>query len=1223
MTMSTPVADDGILASSASWRVRDAAENLLARRGLRSTSLLDGKIDNDEIIFDTELMAISKYFDVDTCQARLRRDKTPIVKLALDAAASAILENLHKADDDESEKTTQVLEENNNSSSSSNNKKMLPTLLEDMERLQEMRVESMERSHANRDLGKRKIAAAKEQEKERTIKGQKGGTNPKKGTSPKAARATPDNPTSEGGPKILQQVKAEDTTAMSSLAKNSKRADAAVASKSVKTEVSVGSNAGGTPAANANTAKNKQQSSSSSSSSSPRKTPPAPPKFTRNTPASSSSALETRLTGSRAILCTAANVAFDSLTPAFQEWEVMDVADVPQNPATTTKVKSESSSNAIIGESSKIEEDSKTKSANVPNMGPVIIEAQTLGKRIGNVVTNAVRRSRRRFRFRKDNIRFRDKNNAISIIDDGKDAESLRKKRDSGFRILENPFAWKDSDDDETVVDLRDVSPMETDESATIVTADSNSVMDSNNISETWGKVCIPRLLSILQTGVGNAILHDVMWSTRYCRIANLLHEISLMTPDKSNVKDMDDFARMDATTDQNFGPHLIVTVAPDVDKFSKEFRAPNSHLRLMSTVDESSLRALPYKGSKKERRELRKRFPHATGLEDASFHVIVVSYADFLADYVHFCQTPFEVVILDDGVSWMAAAHNDPNSPIATVWEDALFSKNDHQMGLAGTRLNDWDYSADAIDEETLKDVWIGLTARHRLVTSSKLRVEHPRNPADFLPVPSLLSFALPHFADAVKEEWDRSRISNDASSMSHFRKLLTRSVVVHDPNSSSIVVKAEEGEPPPPQSSSSIYDLAMKTLMGEMPESIRSKDIPPVPTEISDDKFIADGKTSSSRRSALQWLGSLEDSWLRYELGTVSFQHILAAMRISLNFGHICEEITTASSLVTGATGQIIGHLAFKLGVRSGKSFSSEQGLRQHLSTHHAPPGTWLCRICKVDCITSQSRTHHERSCGQPSSAGGAGNAASASSASGASKNDSGKKKGTASKADGSSAVKEEKDADGSVRVPSYRGVWVDQAGKYFIKIKSERVCGKNGNKPLIFESIQEAAKKCDALLKSKDTGNGTKIEYNFTPNGKRIVYEDVSTSSAPGLGGTSSATGLGGGVVPALSVINIADLPPDLKPLLRDPRQTSRTGGNSKRYVYAYRGVCRQARKGHDRWQSQISFLGVNHYLGTYDSEWDAAAIYGKPKNESFVNSCPFFHLVHIIIHIFLSR
>lgn len=77
----------------------------------------------------------------------------------------------------------------------------------------------------------------------------------------------------------------------------------------------------------------------------------------------------------------------------------------------------------------------------------------------------------------------------------------------------------------------------------------------------------------------------------------------------------------------------------------------------------------------------------------------------------------------------------------------------------------------------------------------------------------------------------------------------------------------------------------------------------------------------------------------------------------------------------------------------------------------------------------------------------------------------------------------------------------------------------------------------------------------------------------------------------------IISSQDLPKGVVPLLRDPKQTPRTGGNSKRHIYAYRGVCRQARKGHDRWQSQISFGGTNHYLGTFDSEWDAAAIYGK--------------------------
>jgi hypothetical protein len=179
------------------------------------------------------------------------------------------------------------------------------------------------------------------------------------------------------------------------------------------------------------------------------------------------------------------------------------------------------------------------------------------------------------------------------------------------------------------------------------------------------------------------------------------------------------------------------------------------------------------------------------------------------------------------------------------------------------------------------------------------------------------------------------------------------------------------------------------------------------------------------------------------------------------------------------------------------------------------------------------------------------------------------------------------DEKDPDGSIRLPGYRGVWVNQAGKHFVKINGVRLSRKDGE-TIYFDSVDDAAEKNDSSLKEKKP-NG-KVEYNFKADGSRIVYEDVTTSSTSGLGGSASS------VVPALSVVNIKDLPPEVKPLLRDPRQTSRTGGNSKRHVYAYRGVCRQARKGHDRWQSQISFMGVNHYLGTFDSEWDAAAIYG---------------------------
>ncbi|GMI34447.1 hypothetical protein TeGR_g4073, partial [Tetraparma gracilis] len=81
----------------------------------------------------------------------------------------------------------------------------------------------------------------------------------------------------------------------------------------------------------------------------------------------------------------------------------------------------------------------------------------------------------------------------------------------------------------------------------------------------------------------------------------------------------------------------------------------------------------------------------------------------------------------------------------------------------------------------------------------------------------------------------------------------------------------------------------------------------------------------------------------------------------------------------------------------------------------------------------------------------------------------------------------------------------------------------------------------------------------------------------------------------VVPALAVVHKEHIPTNIAPMLRDPRQPSRVGGNIKRHVYKYRGVCRQSRKGKDRWQSQISFAGTNYYLGTFDGEYYAAAMY----------------------------
>jgi hypothetical protein len=1266
-----------------SWRVRDAADNLLARRGLRSTSLFEslltsssspGTANDDEVTCN---MILSKYFLEGQCQARLRRDKTSIVHMALNAAANAVLENLHKADDDDDN-----VDDNDEELRGKQQKRQrLPSILEDIMILQETRTASMDRAHANKDLSKRKIAVAKEQEEERLqkpklplvkkqqkqqpkLKSKPAGDGEKKKVNPIPTKSQPENIKSAAA--VAAVVVVTSSSSSRSNSTDQKQQDLAnkepkveeilikqeqhntepilagpdlVSSSSVTTTTTATTSSSVGPAAvKDDTTKNLMQttdtdsksnrndvipekvvstttietttstssssktvklpsstSTSSSSSSSggnnssttTTKTPTAPKfKFTRNTPASSTSALEARLTGSRAVLCTTANVAFDSLTPPLPELDVLEVADIPQNPKFRSNnnqlllnsgdalftdnnnddndavnkvehvnVKIENNNN-----NTNIEQDGGDKttssSAVVPNMGAVIIEAKALGQRIETIAANAVKRSQRRFRFRKDSIIFR--NNSLLCGTNNKNTN------DSGFRILENPFAWKEekqehekngekvlNDDDGANYgdSSRGVSAMEVDDSLSVVTAE-NIPLES---SESWGISCIPRLLSILKTGIGNGIIYDAMWSTRHGRIANLFQEIS--------------------SNDNNFGLHLIVTVDPDVDRFTKEFKTINSHLRLMSTVAEKSLRVMPYKGNAEQRRRLRKKFPQATGLSDAPFHVIVTSYTNFLKDYIHFCQTPFEVVLMDDGASIMAAAHNDSNSAIHTIWEDALFSKNDHQMGLAGSFLRDWDYEKDEFDEDTLKDVWIGLTARHRLITSSKLLIQNPKNPVpDVLPVSGLLNFVVPHFAEAVREEWDRSRIGNDDASMRHFQKLLTRSLVVHAP-------KVED---------QSVFKLAMKTLQGDMEDPIRSKD-PKIPKNIADEKFIIDGKVASSRRSALQWLGPVEDSWLRYELGSANFGPIITAMKASLNYGHICEEIVTASSVTTGATGQIFGNVAYKLAVRCGRSFGSEQGLRQHLSTHHAPPGTWLCRTCKADCVTSQARTHHERSCGQLSAGSGSATDVPVAASDGVSKRGVGKKKVKTSKGDAVS--KEEKDADGSIRVPSYRGVWVDQIGKYFVKIKADRVCEEDGE-TLKFEKIDAAAKKYDDLVKSKDKNE--KAEFNFKSDGTRIVYEDVSTSSTASLGGGSAS------VIPALSVININDLPKGVKPLLRDPRQTSRTGGNSKRHVYAYRGVCRQARKGLDRWQSQISFLGVNHYLGTFDSEWDAAAIYGEYTN-----------------------
>lgn len=887
-----------------SWRIRDVALDLPATREEI------GPATNDAT------PTLSSKFDVDTCIARLRRDKASVVRSSFEAAASCILEGLYKERDDGCD-------------IESVNEEDLPEELEDIPALEDVRKACMRRAHDNKDPSKRK----------NTESGgaRRGGV---KGKAPKKAEASP--------------------------------------------------------------------------------------KFTRNTPASSAAALDSRLTSSRAILCAAANVAFSALTPPLPG-ATIEMADIPQNPNNS---------------------ESKTS---VSNMGKVIVEAQTLGTRIAAVATNAARRASRRYMYRKDNIRYDTKNGSQSP---------------TSILQVSNPFAWKDPDES-----LR--------ESTTTYKKHTYDPEEAA-VTNTWLETCLPRFMKILHTGVGHAIYHDTDWKTRHGRVANLLGELAA----KSN----------------SFGPHLIITVEPDVQRFAKEFRAVDSHLRLMSLVDTELLRAMEYSGSMEERRHLRTRFTDASGLAEASFHVIITSYTNFLKDYAHFCQVPFETAIVDGGFSLLAASQANGNSQLSTLWESGFFSKSDHQMGLAGTNLKDWNFLSTDIETSMLKEAWIGLTARHRILTTHSCINAHDKS--DPLPITGLVNFTMPHFADSAKEEWDRSRISNDPASMQHFQKLLAHCMVVYSPKNAN----------------RPMLELALDSLAGQLVADEHASD--PVPEVIPDVVFVDNGKVAPSRRSALQWLGKPDESWLRYELGNVSFQPMLNALKVSTTHGHLCEEIVTASSTTTtGATGQVAGTLAYRPAVRCCRQFGSEQGLRQHLSAMHAPPGTWLCRTCGSDCVTSQARTHHERTCGQPNTFSNTDDIKDPSKSSSARVGKAsgppavvGKKKGTKAQAQ---SVGDEKDTDGSLRVPGYRGVWVNQAGKHFVKINGEGLMDDTG-KELLFPAVEDAAKQHDEALKAKNpTG---KTEFNFKPDGTRIVYEDAATSSSTGIGGAAA------NVVPLLSVINI---------------------------------------------------------------------------------------------------
>ena len=168
--------NNDIQGSAAGWRIRDMAQQLLSRR-----------VQSEEFTNREKSMSLSNQFDVDTCLARIRRDKAAVIRTAFEAAASTVLNSLEGSDSQTSQE----------SDIESINEEDLPSIFSETKQLSEIRVASLERAYDNKDAAKRKIARQQElprNEKElgKQKKVKKGGRpGRKKSDAPKFTRNTP------------------------------------------------------------------------------------------------------------------------------------------------------------------------------------------------------------------------------------------------------------------------------------------------------------------------------------------------------------------------------------------------------------------------------------------------------------------------------------------------------------------------------------------------------------------------------------------------------------------------------------------------------------------------------------------------------------------------------------------------------------------------------------------------------------------------------------------------------------------------------------------------------------------------------------------------------------------------------------------------------------------------------------------------------------------------
>eukprot|EP00970_Alexandrium_tamarense_P015275 scaffold4931_cov196-Alexandrium_tamarense.AAC.7 len=937
------------------------------------------------------------------------------------------------------------------------------------------------------------------------------------------------------------------------------------------------------------------------------------------TSASTAVDAEHRAVVSRAILCASAAVAFQGLTPGCESgggettcgdasmtegkpdtvqsdnaerkqkkvWEI-DLSDVPQNDGGVIKGATEGM----------IKAKPNSKKETPTTMETVLAQAQTIGKRVIDQATGAARRSDRRREFRIDMALSRERRGVTNVDGGGKFLVALAQ---SLPLVVSNPFSIVVSGTDSEKADSVD---MDTDDEANILLA-KGSVCKKEEDAE-WTNACLPRMMDILKTGSGHAILHDMEWNNRARRVAGILQNLALPAEAAplSSVRGL-----------PNYGPHLIITASgSDFEEFASVFAQLGHDLCVVKKTsdgpnraddsfatdsDDVVLRVLPYHGTALRRRRLRKHFGGLSpspdsprcflgGLPESPYHVILTSFSAFVEDYAHFCQIPFQAVVVDEGMGLLGASHSDPNGKLGKVWNSGMWNNADSGAGVgSGPSSAAWDFSKDDGGVSANGNdhtgsggkLLVGLTARHRILIASKMHVQSQWQVYK-ASVPSVLAFLSPQFMDVVRDDWERSKVFLCEPSMSYVQKLIAKSVVVY--SGDSCISGADD-----------MITLSLKSMNGGIPSSGNV-----ACSDFYDDDVTK--KTTVPKKFANAWFR--QGSRVRIELEKNACDPILTAVKLQQAKGLVCEEIATASSMTaSGAAGTVTGPSAYRTAVRCGRTFSSISGLRQHIVSAHAPAGTWMCRVCDEDCGTSQGRSHHEKSCGvEDDTPGHIAPAATTGSKRGRSRGRGPEKKEVKNIA--AAGLQHDKENDGSTRVPGYKGVWARNDGKSFFVKAGDNVVLDEKSQTLLFTSAEEAGKQYDRLIMKTGRGKGwEEDELNFKADGSRIIHEDEPSSASAGKNADmQSAAASASSIVPALSVVNIKNLPKDVKPLLRDPNQKSRSGGNTKRYIYAYRGVCRQSRKGTDRWQSQISFNGCNHYLGTFDSEWDAAAVYGKASD-----------------------